>query len=197
MSSGLRLKPEEKKALVDAFDAKSQKKVPRVRYEPMAQDDFHLIADWTYFAILSLLELPECRFEVNWIASRLGISETRAEECMIRLQHMKIVADVDGVWKQVRQPLKADLTESTPVTRKFHKGVLARAAKTIDSVPIDVRDYSAMTFAMDPALVPYAVKRIRHFRRELVEELERADVPKEVYQVAIQLFPLSKKEKKC
>lgn len=39
---------------------------------------------------------------------------------------------------------------STAATRKFHKQLLIRAAESIDKDPIAHRDFSSMTFALDP-----------------------------------------------
>ncbi len=53
-----------------------------------------------------------------------------------------------------------------------------------------------MTFVMDPKFIPYAKKRIQSFRRSLVEELEKMGPPKEVYHLSVQIYPVTKKEKK-
>ena len=51
---------------------------------------------------------------------------------------------------------------------------------------------SSMTLAIDPKLVPIAIKEIRKFRRKLTKFLESAAPAKEVYELSVQLFPISK-----
>ncbi len=48
-----------------------------------------------------------------------------------------------------------------------------------------------MTLAMDPEMVPYAIEKIKKFRRILADELEKAKPGKEVYNLTIQLFPVT------
>jgi hypothetical protein len=56
---------------------------------------------------------------------------------------------------------------------------------------IDERDFSSTTFAMDPSLIPFAAAKIRKFRRELVAELEAKGSAGAVYNITMQLFPVT------
>jgi hypothetical protein len=46
---------------------------------------------------------------------------------------------------------------------------------------------------MNPKNVPYAIERIRAFRRQLTDELEVMDESEEVYNLTVQLFPSSRR----
>lgn len=173
-------------------DPQHQGKAHVVRYEQIALDSFSLISEWHHYAILSLLEIADAKFESRWIAKRLGITQAQAKLAMERLQRMGLVAKIQGRWKQSVNPIRVENEISTSATRKFHRQLLAKATESLESDPMEMRDFSSTTIAMDPKLVPYAKERIRKFRRELSDELERSDTPKEVYHLSVQLFPLSK-----
>ena len=51
---------------------------------------------------------------------------------------------------------------------------------------------TSMTLAMDPSQVPYAMEKIRSFRRGLAEELEARGTPKRVFNLTVQLFAVSR-----
>lgn len=115
-----------------------------------------------------------------------------AKLAMDRLHRLGLVEqDSEGHWRQSGKPIKVENTISTVATRKFHKQLLIRAAESIDKDPIPVRDFSSMTFALDPQQIEYARKRLRDFRRELVAELELKGTPSTVYNLTVQLYPVT------
>ncbi|MGK5084878.1 DUF4423 domain-containing protein [Bdellovibrionota bacterium FG-1] len=44
----------------------------------LTSDQFHAVAEWTHFAILSLIKLPGFQEDPEWIAGRLGIVAKRS-----------------------------------------------------------------------------------------------------------------------
>ncbi|MGZ3695169.1 MAG: TIGR02147 family protein [Bdellovibrionota bacterium] len=184
-------------------EQEKQKRTPaRVAKDPTHQekislDQFALISEWQHYAILSLLQVPDTEFEPKFIAKRLGISPLLAKVSMQRLVSLEIVfQDASGRWKQKSGPIVVENTKSTESTRKFQRQLLAKAVDSMVNDPMEQRDLSSTTFAMDPKQIPYAVKRIREFRRQLTDELEAFGNPDEVYNLTVQLFPSSKRTKK-
>jgi len=187
LADHLELNPKQRQSLLTY-----KKKIEADDYQTLSLDTFEVIADWYHYAILSLLELPEAVFEAKWIAQRLGISPFNAKLAMARLQRLEMVEqDDEGRWGQSGKPLKVDNAISTVATKKFHKQLLQLAAQSMDRDPIPVRDFSSMTFTLDPSQMEYARKRIRDFRRELVAELEIKGKPTNVYNFTLQLYPVT------
>ena len=161
-------------------------------FETLPLDSFEVISDWYHYAILSLLELPQAQFEARSISKQLGIPILNAKLAMERLQRLSLVEEIaPGQWRQSGKPLKVENTVSTAATKRFHKQLLERAAVSIDKDPIAVRDFSSMTFVLDPAQVEYARKRIRDFRRQLIGELENKGKPSAVFNFTLQLYPVT------
>jgi uncharacterized protein (TIGR02147 family) len=157
----------------------------------MSLDSFALVSDWHHYAILSLLEIPGARSDARWIARRLGISEVEAKGAMERLMRMEIIEKVDGRWRQAVGPIRIGNNVPTAATKKFQKQLLLKAIESLENDPNEIRDFSSMTIAMDSAQIPYARERIRAFRRQLAEELEAKGSPDRVYEVTMQVFPVS------
>ena len=165
-------------------------------YRQISLDTFSVISEWYHLAILSLLELPRARFEARWIAHSLSIPESEVRLAMERLLRLELVEEISpGRFRQAGKPLKVENTVSTGATRLFHRQLLEKALEALETVPVEERDHSSMTLAIDPAHVPYARKRIQQFRRELAADLEAKGNPEVVYELAVQLFPVSTKLK--
>lgn len=161
-------------------------------YDLISLETFHLISDWIHYAILSLLEIPDAEFCPKWIGKRLGINETQARVAMERLREIGLVHQRDGRWRQTGKPIKVENAVSTSLSRKFQRQLLEKALESLDHDPADLRDFSSMTLAIDPKLVPYAREKIRRFRRKLTAELEAKGNPREVYNLTTQIYPVSK-----
>jgi uncharacterized protein (TIGR02147 family) len=167
------------------------------RYRKVSLDEFALLSEWQHYAILSLLEIADTEFEAHFIAKRLGIGLALAKISMQRLVDLKIVYFDEKLncWKQKDGPIIVENTVSTVSTRQFQRQLLDKSVESLENDPIEIRDHSSMTFSMHPKHVPYALKRIRDFRRELTRELETFGEAQEVYNLTVQLFPTSRRNK--
>lgn len=187
LADHLELSPEQRTML-----QKRHKSIAPEDFQEMSLDTFEVISDWYHYAILSLLDLPMALFEAQWISTQLGITKAEAKAAMERLKRLELVEeDEKGRWRQSGKPIKIDNKISTTATKKFHKQLLDRASQSIDTDPIALRDFSSLTFTMDPSQVEYARKRLRDFRRQLMAELESQGQPSSVYNMTIQLYPVT------
>lgn len=181
----------------DAFQNGGPTKKKPIVDQPMRDvslDYFFVLSEWYHFAILSLLDTPGSVFEAKWISKRLGISIMEAKLAIERLKSLDLIEKTDGRWKQKGGPIRVNESEANSASRKFQKDLLLKAIQSLEKDPQPSRDISSMTFCMNPERVTYAAERIAQFRRELSRELETEHHVTEVYQLTIQLFPLSKKE---
>lgn len=169
-----------------------------IKHRQLSLDQFALLSEWQHFAILSLLEIPDTVLTASALAERLGISEILARVSLQRLFDLDLLEkdSQTNKWRQKSGPIVVENTKSTSHTRKFQHQLLEKAIESLENDPIEIRDHSSVTFAMDPNHVNYALKRIRLFRRELMQELESFGNPQEVYNLTVQLFPTSKRRKK-
>jgi uncharacterized protein (TIGR02147 family) len=159
------------------------------KFENLKVDQFNTIADWYHLAILELIEVEGFSSNPTWIAQRLGISVTEASRALDRLIRLKLVAILpDGNL----QKLKNNGVRDTPsgALRQFHQQHLKNAYRAIDQVPFEKRHASGTTVAIDPENLPQAEAMIKDFRASL-SALLSAGCKKDVYHLAIQLFPLS------
>jgi uncharacterized protein (TIGR02147 family) len=73
----------------------------------------------------------------------------------------------------------------------MQRQLLMKALSTLESIPLEERDHSSMTMAIDTRKLKQAKEKIRRFRRELSGYLTRVDERDAVYALTIALFPLT------
>ena len=197
IADGLGYPPAKRRRLLETVEGARAKTVAPAearQYTALADDHFAIIADWWHFAILSLLETVDARDDAVWIGRRLRISPVIARGALARLERLGLLTGPSGA----RRPTHADLTTShdlpSSALRISHTQSLKNAVRALAEVPVQARDISSITMAIDPARLPEAKALICDFRRRLAALLE-AGTKSEVYDLNVQLVPLSLRTK--
>lgn len=170
-------------------DTRFTKKSLREKIQ-VSLDHYYLIADWHYYAILSLAETVGFKNDPKWIAKRLETNTAHVAQVIEKLKDL-------GYFEQkgknlVLREVVLETLEDIPNTslKKRHEENLEAAKEATYRVPLDKRDYSFSTVAINPDQLPHAKKMIREFRDKLLKTLETGD-KKEVYEICFHLFPRS------
>ncbi len=166
--------------------ARSDKKTIQIQ-----NDQYFLVADWHYYAILCLAETDDFSSDSAWIAKRLKTSQKKISEALERLLRIGLLEyNSEGHLKY--QDVQLITAEDTPNTslKKRHSETLEAAKESLFTDDVMLRDFSSGTIAIDPKKLPQAKKMIREFQDQLFEFLESGDKT-EVYEISMQIFPRS------
>jgi uncharacterized protein (TIGR02147 family) len=184
------MSPLERKDMFERFTLSEAEAHPEAT--TLMEDEFQFISEWYHFAILSLSELPSAKSDPAWIAKRLNIPAATAREALGRLRRLGILTEGPEL-KQARKALRVSAERPSIAIRKYHHQILDLANERLESVPMDRRDFSALTIAINPENLSKAKAMIEKFQDDLAAFLRRG--PKiAVYQLACQLFPVAEED---
>ena len=163
-------------------------------YHRIAIDQFQVISEWYHLAILELIAVDDFTPDLKWIARALGLPFAETLSAVERLQRLGLLQiSPEGKWTDCAgnmTNIRSDYTATA--LRKMQSQILSLALNALEEVPLDLRNNTGMTMAIDRDLLPEAKKRITAFRRELCAFLQSGK-KNSVYQIGIALFPLTKK----
>lgn len=156
----------------------------------LSQDQFHVISDWWYFAMLCLIDTTGFKNRAQWIAKRLGLAVATVEESWDRLFRLGYL-----IKKEDRIQLSSPKFKTTDnlrdlSIRKAHLQDLKLIEKALLDTPMDLRDNTAGTFIINKADIPKAREMIRLFQHQFITEMGR-DKGDEVYKITVALYPLT------
>lgn len=160
-------------------------------YALLPDDVFSVLADWYHFAILSLMETSDFRYDAKWISKRLGISALESREALRKMERLGIVTVKNGRARKTNKNVKTTTDIENMALRMVHKQKLEHALRCLLEVPIEARDITSMTMAIDIKKLPLAKKVIQDFRVRMAEFLESGNQT-EVYNLNIQLIPVTR-----
>ena len=180
-----RLSPSVKKIL-------SETKAKPSTVRDLSHTHFAIISDWYHYAILEMTFIEGFKSESQWISKRLGISKLEVNHAIKRLLELELLEwKNDQLIKTNQQLMTSDRHLSNSGLKKRQKQVIEKSLFSLENDPLEKRNHTAMTFAIDPSLIPEAKKRINQFMNELTDFLESGS-RKNVYELTINLFPLGK-----
>ena len=151
-----------------------------------------VIAEWEHYAVLSLLRISDFEPSEKFIARRLGLTLERAKEVVRNLASVGLLKIEGGQWERIARPVGTTDNEQSRALRQSHAENLILARDCLDTVPTELRDFLSSTFAISIADLPGIKELARKFLDGISQIVDRSGQPSEVYQLGIQIFPLTK-----
>lgn len=160
-------------------------------YVVLQVDVFRAISRWYHGALLELATTEGFQSDVRWIAATLQISEIEAELAVDRLCRIGLLERrTSGALVPTNENVFVGDLPSQAV-RTYHAQMLTLAARALAEQDFAERDISGISMAIDPETVPAAKVKIRQFRREMAELMQKGR-KRALYHLSVQLFRLDK-----
>ncbi|WP_413289885.1 DUF4423 domain-containing protein [Bdellovibrio sp. HCB337] len=156
------------------------------------RDELEILIDYDHYSLLNLMETDDFKSDLVWMANRLGVTETKLQQILDRLLSRGFIKKSSfGSYKPTYKKVTTTQDFTCEHLQEAHRRLIDHALKSIAEDPIDKRDVTSITFAMDRKQLSEAKEIIRDFRRRMANLFESG--PKnEVYNLNIQLVPVTK-----
>lgn len=167
------------------------------RLNPLAKDQFEYISKWYYVAIREILKTKKIKLNAKEISKiiRPKLAEATIEEALATLLRLNIIKKKDN--RLV--PVEGLVTTGDEVTFSgvagYHRQMMSLASDSIDLFDRSFRDISGVTISLSDEGFNELKVMVQKFRKNVLELSERDKVKENVYQLNVQLFPLTEVEK--
>ena len=170
-------------------EIKSKDKVKR-DYQNLALDQYQVLSQWYYLALLNLIELPGEDHTNENLAQRLNLSVAVVEEAIERMLKLEMIETKDGGYKRthIRYKTTDDVTSSA--IRRYHLDTLELSEKALREIPTEERDFSSILLQMNPKHLKKVKEMILNFQDEVSDEVDHDDQT-EIYHLNVHLYPIT------
>lgn len=168
---------------------------PEEAHQLLLEDEFKLIADWYYLAILNLAKLKSNKAAPSWISERLALEPYLVLEAVERLQRLGLLKIEKSKLIRTAKPLTTSSDLPSTAIRKHHSQNLLLAEKAIHNVPVELREFGSVTMPVNLKNLPKVKALLLKTRKKAANLLEEGTT-NEVYTLAFQLFPVTALKKK-
>lgn len=159
---------------------------------------FEYFSKWYHSAIRELVTFENFKNDPEWISNTLipKISSKQAAESFDLLIQLGLIEkNTQGKWVQTNAVITSGEGFRSLAIRNYHIEMLHSASRSIDHIDRSERDLTSLTFTLDNEQFKWVKKEITEFRKMIISKLvEKKQTPKKVYQLGLQLFPLTQQE---
>ncbi|HKP95861.1 MAG TPA: TIGR02147 family protein [Fibrobacteria bacterium] len=159
------------------------------------EEQYAFYEEWHHSAVRELLECMRFTGDFEALAKRLipAISAKQAEESLGLLARLGMARkDAQGRWRQADPVLTTGGQVEAEIVIEFQRRMLKLALDAFDKAKAGERLMSSTTFGISAGTFDLFKKKIRDLKAELLELARLDGKPSRVYQLNLNLFPLSK-----
>ncbi len=156
---------------------------------------FEYLSCWYYPAIREMAGRPDFVEDPEWVAKELHpqITTSQARAALKLLFELGLlIRGVDGRIARGEPALDTGHEVTSRAVVNYHRQMLERASDALESVPGKERDVLALTVCIRADSVAELKRRIHEFRETLVARCDDDRDPDVVYQLNVQLFPMTR-----
>lgn len=167
------------------------------KIHPFNEAKFEFFAHWYVSAVREMVALPRFKEDPEWIAKHIvpPIKATEAKKAIEDLLHLGLIKrNEDGRLIQSEALLSTASEVSSSFVSNWHKEYLKRASESIDLLPREKRDISAVSFGFSKNNITILKEMIADFRKGVLHLASQHDDNDVLMQLNIQIFFLAETE---
>ncbi len=166
------------------------------KLEPVKKGQYDYYSSWYHPVVRELIVAKKFDGSAEWIAEHISppITPVQAEKSIELLERLGFIErSEEGKWRQVSTVISTGPKVHSVVVHNYHKSILDLSRALMDDLEgMDKRDVSSLTLGVKKEQVEEVNRRIRKFRKEMLELVSDVEEPEEVLQLNIQLYPVTK-----
>lgn len=166
-----------------------------MKVDLVGQEKFEFYSKWYYSAIRELLFFHEFMGDYSSLAKMLDppIKASQAREGIRLLELLDFIKkDPQGRLRPHTSTLKKDSSFRSLYTANYLKANMELGVQALDRFQKEERHVSSMTLSLSAPGFQKALAELEAMRKRLVRLMEEDATPDKVFQLNLQLFPLSK-----
>lgn len=183
--------------LVEKIAKEKQKRESKKAVE-LDIEKYLTISKWYHLPLFTLVTTVDFKNNPTWIAERLGITTQEAREAIERLIAVGFLKREGTKLVPTNEHVTLMTKDSKAAVREHHAQMMTHAKETMmngtDEKSFKLREISGVSIAVDMKNLEAAKAMVIKFEADMAALLTEGNAT-EVYQLNVQLFPLSKRGK--
>lgn len=161
----------------------------------LTQDQYEFYERWYYSAIRELVAITPISDDYERIAKlvRPAIKPQEAQQALEVLSRLGLVdKDAAGVYKRTDSVITSGISQiQSCAIQQFQRSSLELAKTAMDRFSKNERELSTITMSIDEQSYELIRDKLARLRQEIMEIARSVANPRRVYQLNMQIFPLS------
>lgn len=160
----------------------------------VTRDKYEFYEKWYYAALREMVALyditDDCDEIGRFLTPPCKASEVRSALAVLSRLGF-IVKNEQGIYKRASAVITSGQTAHAFEVQNFQLATLELAKSALDRFPKEQRELSTVSMSIDGVTLETIKKKLAHLRAEIMELARAVQKPDQVFQLNMQLFPLS------
>ncbi len=181
-------KEEERSSLFKELMSLKTKLIPE-----KSRNVLEFFSEWYHTAIYQMTWLDHFQYDSKWISNQLEptVRPDQVRKSIQLLKSLGLFKEEDGTLKPTHEKITTGDEINSIAVIRYHNKLIEMGRESITRVKEDSRDISAVTVSIAPEQIPKMKEAISEFRKKLMAIEDQCQSANCVYQMNIQLFPLT------
>jgi len=170
------------------------------RIYPLKSAESDYYSKWYFIPVRELVASDYFQDDANWIAKQLQpeITPAQASRALHELEALGLIQpDENGRLRQSESAVHSGNEVLSTLISQYHREMLRLAAESMDRFHNLDREISAVTLFLSEENFSKLKEKVQKFRDDLCTEFGSESSPEKIYQIGLQVFPLTTKIKKA
>jgi uncharacterized protein (TIGR02147 family) len=168
------------------------KSIDLIKLEP---HQYEYYREWYHTAIYSLLDYYEFRGNYSELAAELSppVSVQKVRESIALLEKLQLIRkDADGRYVQAQKKITSGQKWHSLAIQKFQEETIKLALHSLAHHPRNIRDISTLTVSLSKNDLEAIRELTEQYRKSIIKIIHDGGTGDTVYQLNIQVFPLTR-----
>jgi len=166
-----------------------------MKAESVGEERFEYYSKWYYSALRELLFFHDFKGDFTALGKRLNppIKTSQAKEGILLLEKLGFIKkDAQGCFRPQQETVKKVPSFKSLYAVNYLNANMELAMRALESVPKEQRHISALTLSFSESGFQKALEEVECLRKKLVGLMEVDTQPDKVFQINLQIFPVTR-----
>jgi uncharacterized protein (TIGR02147 family) len=176
-----------------------EKHLPKSKAVLLKKHEQGFFSSWYNPIIFSIIGIVEFKGDFSWLANRVtpAISTREARQAVKQLEELGFIKkNHENIYATSHSSVKTEPELQNLGLLNFYLHCADLARDAIEKMPRDERNITGVTLGISARTYTAIIERTNLFREEITRLAEMDEEPEQVYQMNMQLFPVSTPLKK-
>jgi len=179
------------------FYAVLRSMIKHIEQHILKSDFFEFYENWYTCVIWELITQFKFKIDYERIAKSVypAITVRQAQTAIKLLIRLKLIKkQPDGTYKQTEKDISTGSEVASHIIRNHNRKMLELADNAINNIPVNQRYCKGITMGINRTCYDLIVTETEAYKDRIISIVNNCKEPDEVYELYLQLFPLSKKD---
>jgi uncharacterized protein (TIGR02147 family) len=161
---------------------------------PLERNQYELLSQWYVVATYVLVGMNKFHATVESIYEQLSnkVPRIKIEKAITILIEMDLIKPEHGRYVQSGGSFSTPDEIKAVAVNKYHENMVNLSLDSLKTHSVDERNFNGATIAVGPKNYKLLCKKLNEFRKEVNEMIGNDEEATQVYQLCVNLFPLTK-----